>query len=184
MKILFNKFAILHLKDIKKKEIIYLPIIYENVDAKNIYTYLNFQLTDTEDKFINIVKQQLRIDDSEVDRLKKEFLNFKNNSTKIDFYLVDTFTINQIIFYIAVNKSHLKAFVFTQPESFSRREKSKNRFYRRWVLRDLELISADLLDDFEKDLPRIYSIKRTIFNQVYIDKFNNTMGRTLRKIGP
>lgn len=181
MKILFNKFAILHLKDIKKKEIIYLPIIYENVDAKNIYTYLNFQLTDTEDKFINIVKQQLRIDDSEVDLLKKEFLNFKNNSTKIDFYLVDTFTINQIIFYIAVNIRNLKVLVFTQPDSFSRREKSKNRFYKRWVLRNLELISEDLLDDFEKDLPRIYPIKRTIFNQVYIEKLNNSMVSILNK---
>jgi hypothetical protein len=183
-----NKFAILHSIGGYKKEIIYFPIIYfpiiyEDVESQNIFTYLNFHLNDTEDKFINIVKQQLRLEDSYLDSLRKDFLNFQNNSSKISFVIKDTFTINSTIFYISVNLSGLKGLVFAQPDSFSRRVKSKNKFRRRWIIRDLDLISADSLNIFENELPRIYSIKKEIFNQVYVDKWNKTMVSLLKKAG-
>ena len=168
-----NNFAVLNSSKNQINEIVYFPIIYEG--DQNTYTYLNFQLNDSEDKFINIVKHQLRIDVSEINKLREDFLNFQNNSNKISFDIKHTFTINNIIFKIAVNLIDLKVLVCALPCSFNKRAKSKNKFKRRWVRRDLDLISDISFQKSEIDLSLLYLIKRKIFNQAYVDNWNNTI---------
>lgn len=180
-----NRFAILHSKDSSKKEIIYFPIIYfpiidQDDVPPNIYTYMHFHLNDREEKIIDIVKHQLRIDESEVESLRSDLQKFQNNSNKTNFFTKETFSINNIIFDIAVNQNG-KGLLLVQPDTFNRRVKRKNKFRRRWVMRDLDLISNDSLNSLEIDIPAIYSIKREIFNQVYVDKWNNIMLSLLKK---